>query len=199
MEEELEQKQTYLRNEIIEKGYDPEMFTKYIISIKGEDGFDLENWSMNELMDIVRDFKLDYEEAKRQGLIKEDPIPDQNEEEKTITKQTQSQQNTSIHSSPTTKQTMQQNQQTQPRTQSKTSTQQQQKPKPSSNAKQPFFSQKSNSSQEIKTKEIDGFVQINITDFPENSDKNIMDNNNKNGLIIPTTTEYLIINNNNTK
>ena len=57
MDEATEQKQTYLRTEIIDKGYDPEVFTAYISNLKGEDGIDLNLWSMEELVDIVKSFQ----------------------------------------------------------------------------------------------------------------------------------------------
>ena len=53
-----EQKQNYLRTEIIDKGYDPEEFSSYISSIKGEDGIDLSLWTMQELENVVKDFQL---------------------------------------------------------------------------------------------------------------------------------------------
>lgn len=57
MDEATEQKQTYLRTEIIDKGYDPEVFTAYISNLKGEDGIDLNLWSMEELVNVVKSFQ----------------------------------------------------------------------------------------------------------------------------------------------
>ena len=57
MDEATEQKQTYLRTEIIDKGYDPEVFTAYISNLKGEEGIDLNLWSMEELVNIVKSFQ----------------------------------------------------------------------------------------------------------------------------------------------
>ena len=57
MENDTEIKQNYLRTEIIDKGYDAEEFTAYISSLKGEDGINLELWSMEELANIVIGFQ----------------------------------------------------------------------------------------------------------------------------------------------
>lgn len=58
MENELEQKQNYLREEILEKGYDPNNFTSFLEEIKGDCAFDLHNWTMEELKEQVSQFKL---------------------------------------------------------------------------------------------------------------------------------------------
>lgn len=71
MEEEIEAKQQYLRKEIIDKGYDPDVFSKYIVDQKGEDGFDLENWAMNELAALVSNFKRQINEEKEINIINE--------------------------------------------------------------------------------------------------------------------------------
>lgn len=57
MENDTEIKQNYLRTEIIDKGYDAEEFTAYISSLKGEEGINLELWSMEELTNIVIGFQ----------------------------------------------------------------------------------------------------------------------------------------------
>ena len=56
-EDTTEIKQNYLRNEIIEKGYDPEEFSTYISNIRGEEGVDLALWTMEELENVVKDFQ----------------------------------------------------------------------------------------------------------------------------------------------
>ena len=44
--ESLKFKQKYLREEIIENGYNPDNFYKYICSQGGENEINLENWSL---------------------------------------------------------------------------------------------------------------------------------------------------------
>ena len=56
MEDELTEKQTYLRENILEKGYDAEDFMKLLQNKKGEQGLDLESWTMEELRSAVKEF-----------------------------------------------------------------------------------------------------------------------------------------------
>lgn len=51
------EKQTYLRTEVLEKGYDPEKFSEFLFS-KKEGGEDINRWHINELKDLVRAFTL---------------------------------------------------------------------------------------------------------------------------------------------
>ena len=66
MEDELNENQTFLRENILEKGYDPEDFMKLLQSKKGELGLDLSSWSMDELREAVKEFtkeNSDFEEG----------------------------------------------------------------------------------------------------------------------------------------
>ena len=66
MEDELNEKQTFLRENILEKGYDAEDFMKHLQSKKGELGLDLSSWSMDELREAVKEFtkeNSDFEEG----------------------------------------------------------------------------------------------------------------------------------------
>ena len=56
-EQQIEKKQNYLRKEIIDKAYSPEDFTNYVKNIKGENGADLNLWSIEELYIIVPQFQ----------------------------------------------------------------------------------------------------------------------------------------------
>jgi hypothetical protein len=56
MEGELEIKQNYLRTEILDKGYSADEFLGFIVEKKGEDGANLEIWTLNELKMVVNDF-----------------------------------------------------------------------------------------------------------------------------------------------
>ena len=54
--ESLEQKQRYLRENILEKGYDPDKFMDYLTMKKGEEGINLERWSLQELIQVKEEF-----------------------------------------------------------------------------------------------------------------------------------------------
>ncbi len=58
-DDELNAKQTFLRENILEKGYDAEDFMKLLQNKKGESGLDLLSWTMNELKEAVREFTKD--------------------------------------------------------------------------------------------------------------------------------------------
>ena len=51
-----EEKQIFLRENILDKGYDTNMFVDFLIGKKGEDGADVGNWTMNDLKIIVKEF-----------------------------------------------------------------------------------------------------------------------------------------------
>src|SRR5947209_8054527 len=52
MESGIEIKQNYLIMEILEKGYDAKEFLEYIVFKKGENGADLEQWSLSDLKEV---------------------------------------------------------------------------------------------------------------------------------------------------
>ena len=56
MEDSIEEKQQFLRSEILDKGYDPNQFGAFLVSKKGEDGADLTIWSIAELQQVVGEF-----------------------------------------------------------------------------------------------------------------------------------------------
>ena len=51
-----EEKQNFLRENILEKGYDTNMFVDFLMGKKGEEGADVGNWSMNDLKLVVNEF-----------------------------------------------------------------------------------------------------------------------------------------------
>ena len=53
--EEIQAKQTLLQREIIEKNYDKTAFINFCLS-KKENGDDLNNWTLDELSEIVKEF-----------------------------------------------------------------------------------------------------------------------------------------------
>lgn len=56
MEESLEAKQQFLREQILDKGYNPNDFFDFLMSKRGEDGTDLEKWSFIDLEYVVQEF-----------------------------------------------------------------------------------------------------------------------------------------------
>jgi hypothetical protein len=54
--EEIQEKQNYLVNEIMNQNYDTEKFSEYMSSLK-ENGTDLNNWTFEELKNVVTSFK----------------------------------------------------------------------------------------------------------------------------------------------
>ena len=66
-EEILEKKQNYLRKEIIDKGFSPDDFANYVQKIKGENGADLNSWSIEELYYIVPQFQEAYNLEKQKN------------------------------------------------------------------------------------------------------------------------------------
>jgi hypothetical protein len=63
--EKTEKMQNYLRKEIIDKGYSPDDFVNYLKKIKGENGTDLNLWSIEELYYVVPQFQESQEQQKQ--------------------------------------------------------------------------------------------------------------------------------------
>ena len=51
--EDIEDKQNYLREEIMDKGYSPEQFQEFMMQQVGTEEIDLEQYSMQSLQEIV--------------------------------------------------------------------------------------------------------------------------------------------------
>ena len=56
MKETEEQKKNYLRENILEKGYEAEDLVTYLTSKKGDEGINLSNWSLEELKSVVQEY-----------------------------------------------------------------------------------------------------------------------------------------------
>ena len=70
-ENEIREKQDYLRINILEKGYDANEFMQYLKLLKGEKGLEIENWSKNDLIKAVQEFKrINPPKQDNQMLIK---------------------------------------------------------------------------------------------------------------------------------
>ena len=52
----IEEKQGFLRETILDKGYDVNQFIQFLTDKKGEDGADVSNWSMHDLQIVVHEF-----------------------------------------------------------------------------------------------------------------------------------------------
>ena len=55
-EKEQEEKQNYLRQNILDKGYDANEFVSFLQSKKGEGASDISNWSMKDLQEVVQEY-----------------------------------------------------------------------------------------------------------------------------------------------
>ena len=77
--DDLETKQTFLRTNILEKGYDAEVFMNFLQTKKGELGLDLNNWNLEELSVAVEEF---IKATKRDSVlvIKDEEILNNNDE-----------------------------------------------------------------------------------------------------------------------
>ena len=56
MDDDLQSKQSFLRENVLEMGYDADEFMTFLQSKKGENGLDLNNWKMDELISVVGEF-----------------------------------------------------------------------------------------------------------------------------------------------
>ena len=56
VDDEVKEKQEYLRINILEKGYNEQEFMNYLQMLKGDDGLQIENWSKNDLVKAVQEF-----------------------------------------------------------------------------------------------------------------------------------------------
>lgn len=80
MEDQIEQertsKQTFLREEILEKGYEISLFQSYMESQK-DDGLNIDCWSLEELKQVIYDFVRKYENNELK--INNEPDPEEKE------------------------------------------------------------------------------------------------------------------------
>ncbi len=89
MSESLEEKQQYLRSEIIEQGYDPDEFSNYMGSLREDNSLDLETWSFADLQTVVNNFRAQM--AQRQQQIQNNPQEEQYQEKEQVQGQEQQQ------------------------------------------------------------------------------------------------------------
>ncbi len=72
-----EEKQNFLRENILDKGYDVNEFVAFLKSKKGEEGADIESWSMVDLYEVVQEFVA-------QNNAKKNPEPQPINQSKTV-------------------------------------------------------------------------------------------------------------------
>ena len=67
MDESQEIKQSYLRKEILENNYDPNLFLEFLITKKGEIASDINNWTIEELKTVVSEFIKNQNESQKEN------------------------------------------------------------------------------------------------------------------------------------
>ena len=80
MEDSQEEKQNYLRENILNQGYDTIQFVNFLKSKKGEEGADVANWTMEDLKKVVQEFieSLNYKDDDNQET---DQVQNENKEQ----------------------------------------------------------------------------------------------------------------------
>ena len=64
METEQEEKQSYLREQIIDQNYEADSFVNFLKQKKGEEAGDINNWTLEELKFVVKEFKNNNSPSK---------------------------------------------------------------------------------------------------------------------------------------
>ena len=80
MSEDRETKQDYLRSQILDKGYNAEKFSEYLTEIAGDKGLDLENWTLEELSQVVYTFQSNNEIENPEQVQENVKIPKEEQE-----------------------------------------------------------------------------------------------------------------------
>ena len=70
--ETLEEKQKYLRENILDKGYDPDKFMEFLSNKKGDSSMDLNNWTFQELIDASNEFIKNNQDSNMNKIIIKD-------------------------------------------------------------------------------------------------------------------------------
>ena len=69
--ETIEEKQEYLRLNVLEKGYDPNAFMNFLTEKKGDDASDLNKWSFAELKLTVEEFIASLQQP---NVVEQPPV-----------------------------------------------------------------------------------------------------------------------------
>ena len=75
-EETMEEKQNFLRENILDQGYDVNKFVEFLIDKKGEGGADVGNWSLSDLQIVVQEF-INLNSGENQEVNNEPEISNQ--------------------------------------------------------------------------------------------------------------------------
>ena len=65
-----EEKQNFLRQNILDKGYDTNLFVEFLMDKKGEEGADVGNWTMSDLKIVVKEFISLQENSNNNNINK---------------------------------------------------------------------------------------------------------------------------------
>ena len=65
MDSSQEEKQIFLRQNILDKGYDTNLFVEFLIGKNGEGGADVGNWTMVDLKKVVKEFIARQENTEK--------------------------------------------------------------------------------------------------------------------------------------
>ena len=86
--ETIEEKQKYLRENILDNGYDIDKFMKFLYDKKGESEINLDNWSLQELISVTNEFiannKIFIENNFKNNKNKEDNLNIINDKEEVV-------------------------------------------------------------------------------------------------------------------
>ena len=89
IDKETQEKQNYLRVNIMDAGYDANAFVEFLMGKKGEDGADVGNWSLPDLKNVVQEFiaiqnnnNIQQEENKEENDNKNDNEKKEQKEQK---------------------------------------------------------------------------------------------------------------------
>ena len=74
--ENIEEKQNYLRENVLEKGYDPNVFMEFLVLKKGEEAADLNAWTFDEIKSTVQEFTTNFQ--PQNPISAEVPVPEEN-------------------------------------------------------------------------------------------------------------------------
>ena len=75
-DETMEEKQNFLRENILDQGYDVNKFVEFLIDKKGEGGADVGNWSLSDLQIVVQEF-INLNSGENQEVNNEPEISNQ--------------------------------------------------------------------------------------------------------------------------
>lgn len=74
-------KQTYLKAEVLDKGYDAELFSDYVVSVRGDD-LNIDDFNLEELQQMVSEFQtLPDDQTRSSSEMDEEGLNQIDEEE----------------------------------------------------------------------------------------------------------------------